>query len=125
VTVSACNTYDLCAEKSATIKIPRYAVVLPSAPVPTEMVDVDQEVNPEVKEPSATPVPPVVEISSMDIEMQAQSKAGYKPAPSLLSFVVFVALMWAISSAALADKRPAAIRAIAKTIILQKHKGEY
>jgi hypothetical protein len=39
--------------------------------------------------------------------------------------VIFIALMWAISSAALADKRPSAIHAIAKTIILYKRKGEF
>jgi hypothetical protein len=42
----------------------------------------------------------------------------------LLSFVVLIALMWAISSAALSDKLPMAIRAIAKTISSHKHKGE-
>jgi hypothetical protein len=54
-----------------------------------------------------------------------QAKVGSKPARSLLSFVIFIALMWAISSAALADKRPLAIRAIARTIISQKHKGDF
>jgi hypothetical protein len=56
--------------------------------------------------------------------IQAEAKTGYKPALSLLSFVVLFALMWVISSAALSDTRPVAIHAIAKTIILQKYKGE-
>ena len=124
VTVSACNMYDLCAEKSATIKIPWIVAVHPSVPVPTMMVEVEQEATPEVKEPSETPVAPAVEASSAGIEIRTQSKAGHKPAPSILSFVVIVALMWAVASAALADKRPKAIHAIAKSIS-QRHKGDF
>jgi len=48
---------------------------------------------------------------------------GYEPALSLLSFVVLIALMWAVSSASLADGDPLAIRAIAETMALQKHMG--
>jgi hypothetical protein len=124
VTVSACNVYDLCAEKSATIKIPFIAVVLPSIPVPTDAVEVEQEVRPDVKKTIETPQSPVVESASPANEIQVQSKAGHKPVPSLFPFVVLISLMWAVSSAALADKRPMAIHAIAQTIILQKHKGE-
>ena len=122
VTVSACNIYDLCSEKSATIKIPWYAVALPTAPILREMVEVEQEPTTQIEEPSATTVPPAVEISVKDSEIQPESQVEYETVPSLLSFVVFIALMWAISSAALADKRPVAIHAIANTIILQKQR---
>lgn len=127
VTVSACNIYDLCAEKSAIIKIPEVpAATLPASPVPTEMGLVEQ-VNPETKEAPSTlepPVAPTIVSPFPASNLQVQGKAGSIPARSLLSFVVLVALLWAISSAALADKRPSAIRAIAKTIILCKRKGE-
>ena len=128
VTVSACNIYDLCSEKSAIIKIPKVtAATLPPSPVPTEMVQAEQ-VSPEIKKapPTLEPlVAPTVEVTSPDTDVQVQAKTVSIPARSLLSFVIFIALMWAISSAALADKRPLAIHAIAKTIILYKHKGEF
>ncbi len=124
VTVSACNVYDLCSEKSATIKIPWYAVPLPTASVPTEMAEVEQEPRPQIELPVAITVLPTVEISVSDSEVPAESKLDNETTRSLLSFVVLIALMWAISSAALADKRPLAVHAIAKTISSQKHKGE-
>ena len=119
VTVSACNTYNLCSEKSAVIKIPWFAVTVPTAIVPTPVVGVAQEMQPEIKETS-TPVPPVAEASS--IRIRPQSKKGLTPSASILTWVVLIALMWAIASAALADTRPAAILAIAKTIS-QKQKS--
>ena len=122
VTVSACNIFDLCSQKKATIKIPWIAIVLPTEPVATQLVEVKR---PEINEPLPTSVPPVVELPNMEPEIHAESKSGYQPALSSLSFVVLIALMWAVSSAALSDKRPAAIRAVAKTITSQKHKGEY
>jgi hypothetical protein len=110
VTVSACNTFDLCSEKSAVIKIPGFAVAIPTAIVPTSVVEV---VQPEIKETS-TPVHPVDAVLS--IQIRPESKTGLTPAASMLTLVVLIALIWAIASAALADTRPAAILAIAKTI---------
>lgn len=124
VTVSACNVYDLCTEKTATIKIPWIAAVLPPSPVPTAMLAVESEVLPEIQETIETPWAPVAAVSSEGAELWTQSKVGHKPASSILSFVVLVALMWAVASAALADKRPVAIHAIAKTIS-QRHKGDF
>lgn len=125
VTVSVCNIYDLCSEKSATIKIPWYAVPLPAAAAPTEMVEVEQESGPRIEQSPATPAPPVVATSVANFEVPVESKMDNKTSDSLLSFVVLIALMWAIASATLTDKRPVAIRAIAKTISSQKHKGEF
>ena len=122
VTVSACNIFDLCSEKKATIKIPWITVVLPTEPVATQLVEVER---PQTNEPLPTSVPPVVELLNTTSVIHAESKSGYQPALSVLSFVVLIALMWAVSSAALSDKRPVAIRSIAKTITLHKHKGEY
>ena len=121
VTVSACNIFDLCSEKSATIKIPWIAAVLPTEPVATQLVGVDE---PQVNELSPTSIPPVIAPPAAQSPVQPESKTGYKPALSLLSFTVLFALMWAVSFAALSDKRPVAIHAIVETIILQKHKGE-
>jgi hypothetical protein len=121
VTVSACNIFDLCSEKKATIKIPWIAIVLPTEPVATQLVEVER---PQVTEPLPTSAPPVVELPKIDPEIHAEAKSGYPPALSGLPFVVLIALMWAVSSTALSDKRPAAIRAIAKTITSQKCKGE-
>ena len=121
VTVSACNIFDLCSEKRATIKIPWISIVFPTEPVATQRVEVER---PQKDEPLPASVPPVVELPNKEPEIHAASKSGDQLARSGLSFVVLIALMWAVSSAALSDKRPVAIRAIAKTVILQKHKGE-
>jgi hypothetical protein len=122
VTVSACNIFDLCSKKKATIKIPWITVVLPTEPVATQLVEVER---PQINEPLPTAISPVVELPNTTSEIHAASRSGYQPALSGLSFVVLIALMWAVSSAALSDKRPVAIRAIVKTITLHKHKGEY
>jgi major membrane immunogen (membrane-anchored lipoprotein) len=122
VTVSACNIFDLCSQKKAIIKIPWIAIVLPTEPVATQLVEVEP---PPITEPLPTSVLPVVELPNMETEIHAESKSGYQPALSSLSFVVLIALMWAVSSAALSDNRPAAICAIAKTITSQKRKGEF
>jgi hypothetical protein len=124
VTVSACNLYDLCSEKSATIKIPWYAPVLPTAAAPMEMVEVEQEPGLQTQQPAATMVPPAIELTVPDSEAPSEPQIDYETPASLFSFGVLIALMWVISSAALADKRPMAIRAIAKTISSHKHKGE-
>jgi hypothetical protein len=124
VTVSACNIYELCSEKSATIKIPWYAPALPTALVPTEMIAVEQKPGSQIEQPQATNVSPAAEISIPDSETPSEPEKDFETSTSLLSFVVLIALMWVISSAALADKRPMAIRSIAKTISSHKHKGE-
>ncbi len=124
VTVSACNIYDLCSEKSATIKIPWYAPAIPTAIVPTKVVDVEQEPKTQIVRPISTTVPPAIDIPEIEPEIAPKPEVDTEVARSLLSFIVLIALMWAISSASVADKRPAAILAIAKTISSRKHKGE-
>jgi hypothetical protein len=119
VTVSACNIYDLCSEKTAKIKIPWIAVILPIESVPTQQVKVER---PEANMPVVTAIPPVVESTSTHSEIRADSKVGVQPRFSALSWIVLISLMWVISSAALSDKRPMAIRAIAKTISTQNIK---
>lgn len=124
VTVSACNIFDLCSEEKATIKIPWYSIVVPTQSIPTEMVEVEQEPKSQVEIPPATVIPPLLSVPMANPEISAVSKTGTKSGQSLLVFMILIALMLAISCAALADGRPLAIRAIATTINLQNHKGE-
>lgn len=123
VAVSACNIFDLCSEKSAVIKIPWYAVALPISTVPTELVEVAQEPEKEIRGPMATAMPPIVQPSAVGPE-QAVEQPG-PPMISLLPVVVLIALLWATSSSALVDKRPTAIHGIAKTITMQNYIGEW
>jgi hypothetical protein len=119
VTVSACNLYDLCSEKSAIIKIPQSIVIHPVTPVSTSVVEVVPESTAVIRETS-TPFPSVVEASA--ISTRSEAKAGRKPSTSLLTWIVLIALMWAIASAAVSDTRPIAIHAVARTIS-QKQKS--
>jgi hypothetical protein len=120
VTVSACNVHDLCSQKSAIIKIPWYAVALPSSPVPTQLVEVEREEPPATEQP-ATSVSPDTELPITESEILPQLNPVQISSLVLLSLMVIVALMWAISSAALADKRHQAIRAIAATLHSLQH----
>ena len=117
VTVSACNIHDLCSKKNATIKIPWIAKLIPTEPAATQTIDVE---HPQINEPAPTPAPPVVENSYTESEAQVRSRWGSPSARSILSFLVLIALMWALSSAAVSDRRPVAIRAITETITLQE-----
>jgi hypothetical protein len=124
VTVSACNIYDLCSEKSAVIKIPWYVPALPTVSVPTKIVDVEKEPKPQLVYPLSTMVPSVTDTTVVAAVQETKPIVVNDVAHSLLSLVPLIALMWAISSAALADKRPIAIRAITHTISSQKNEGE-
>lgn len=124
VTVSACNIYDLCSEKSALIKVPWYSSVLPTVSAATQIVEVGQQPQPQTEQPVPTHITPTFEVTVIEPEVETPSQVHNETAPSLLAFVAFIDLMWVISSASLADKRPVAIHAIAKTISSQKFKGE-
>lgn len=116
VKVSACNTYDLCAEKKATIKIPFIAVLVPTTvPEVTPVATVEVITN---VVPTAQPqeeVVPTIEVPVV-VETQPQPEPRVIHIRSILFFVTLIALMWALSSSALSDRRPEAILAIAKTI---------
>lgn len=116
VEVKACNTYDLCSSKRATIKIPWTSVILPTAsPVPPTVVPTSQaEAN--ITERSETQIPPVVVVEDPSPQIQTLNPVERKPAGTALWLVGFIALMWAVASAALSDRRPVAINAISKTI---------
>jgi hypothetical protein len=85
---------------------------------------VEQEPKPQIERPISTMVPQAIESPHMEPEMELEAQMKDEVAHSLFSFIVLIVLMWAVSSAYLADKRPAAIRAIEKTISSPKYKGE-
>jgi hypothetical protein len=124
VTVSACNVYNFCSERDAMIRIPWYAPVIPTEIVPTSVVTVEQEPKTQIVRSVSTVVPPVIDGPSSESELGTKPQVKDEVATSLLSFIVLIALLWTISSAYLADKRPAAIRAIAKTIYLHRSAKE-
>jgi len=124
VAVSACNINGLCSEKSASIKIPWYAPVPPAATLSTSIVEATQQSKPETQRPEVTKVPSGVHANDPDTETLIETQVTYDASASVLAIIVLITLLGVISTAALADKRPIAIRAIAKTISSQKHKGE-
>lgn len=122
VTVSACNIYDLCSEKSASIKIPWYATALPAAATPARVVEVPPAPEKEIKDPISTAAPPIVQPSAGSLGRAV--KQAKQTTISLLPIVVLIALLGIISSSAVIDRRPGAIRAIAETITMQKYQGD-
>ena len=117
VEVKACNTYDLCSNKRATIKIPWISVILPTvSPVPPTVVPTSPAVV-IVPEQSATQIPPVVVIENSSPQIRTPNSIEPEPVRTDTQWlIVFIALMWAVASAALSDRRPVAINAISKTI---------
>jgi hypothetical protein len=112
VDVKACNTYNLCSSKSATIKIPWVAVTLPTvSPAAPTVMPTSSVVENLPEQPEITPVVVVEDTSS-----QTSKPVEREPLSIALSLIAFIALMWAVASAALSDKRPVAINAIIKTI---------
>jgi hypothetical protein len=116
VEVKACNTYDLCSSKRATIKIPWISVILPTvSPVPPTVAPTNPAVE-NIPERSETQIPPVVVVEDSSPQVQTPISVDRKPVGIALSLVAFIALMWAVASAALSDRRPVAINAITETI---------
>jgi hypothetical protein len=114
VEVEACNTYNLCSSKSATIKIPWISVILPTvSPAAPTVVPTSTAVE-NFPGQSETQVPPLVVVE--DSSSQTFKPVEREPLRIALSLVVFIALLWAVASAALSDRRPVAINAITKTI---------
>jgi hypothetical protein len=116
VEVKACNTYNLCSSKRATIKIPWISVILPTvSPVPPTVVPTNPAVE-NIPERSETQIPPVVVVEDSSPQVQTPISVERKPVGIALSLLAFIALMWAVASAALSDRRPVAINAITNTI---------
>lgn len=112
VDVKACNTYNLCSSKSATIKIPWVAVTLPTVSPAAPTVMPTSSVVENLPEQSEITPAVVVE----DTSSQTSKPVEREPLSIALSLIAFIAVMWAVASAALSDKRPVAINAIIKTI---------
>ena len=116
VEVKACNTYDLCSNKRATIKIPWISVIVPTvSPVPPTVVPTNPAVE-NIPERSETQIPPVVVVEDSFPQPTVHNLEEPKPVGIALWLVAFIALMWAVASAALSDRRPVAINAITNTI---------
>jgi hypothetical protein len=116
VDVKACNTYNLCSNKTAIIKIPWISVIIPTvSPVAPTVVPTNPAVENLPRRPE-TQIPPVVVVEDSSPQIQTPNSVERKPVGITLSLVAFIALMWAVASAALSDWRPAAINAITKTV---------
>jgi hypothetical protein len=116
VEVKACNTYDLCSSKRATIKIPWISIIVPTvSPIPPTVVPTKPAVE-NIPERSETQIPPVVVVEDSFPQPTVHNLEEPKPVGIALWLVAFIALMWAVASAALSDRRPVAINAITKTI---------
>jgi hypothetical protein len=116
VDVKACNTYNLCSSKTAIIKIPWISVIIPTvSPVAPTLIPEQPSVE-NIPHQSETQVPPVVVVEDSSPKIQTTNSVERKPVGIALSLVAFIALMWAVASAALSDRRPLAINAITKTI---------
>jgi hypothetical protein len=120
VTVLACDIYGNCASDRGVINIPFIAPIPSTAtpspvPSPTLISTVTAVPSPIPHVQSVPPQAPVID--HVEPEREQPSIAEVKtPVLPILAVVSLIALLWALSSAALADPRPKAILAIAKTI---------
>jgi Big-like domain-containing protein len=123
VTIKACDIYGNCASDQGQIKIPFIAPVPPTAtpsPIPSPMPSVSPTPASTITAiPLPTNVQPVATQSVLVAEPVSRppTVAGRKGHTlPILAVVSFIALLWVLSSASLADPRPKAILEIAKTI---------
>jgi hypothetical protein len=116
VDVEACNTYNLCSRKTATIKIPWISVVLPTVSPAAPTVVPTNPSGENIPERLATQRPQAVVVEDASPQIQTSISVERKPVGIAMALVAFIALLWAVASAALSDKRPVAINAITKTI---------
>jgi Big-like domain-containing protein len=120
VTVLACDIYGNCASDRGVIKIPFIAPIPPTAtpsllPSPTPISTITAVPSPISHVPTVVPQTPLVETTKPVREPTTVVPQRARALPTL-AVVSLIALMWALSSAALADPRPKAILEIAKTI---------
>jgi hypothetical protein len=120
----ACDIYGNCASDRGVIKIPFIAPIPPTAtpksfPSPTPLPTMT------LLPASIFPVPTAVPQISINDPAEPQSVQPITEEPAgpvfpTLAIISLITLMWVLSSAALADPRPKAILAIAKTISQRK-----
>ena len=126
VRVLACDIYGNCASDRGVIKIPFIAPIPPTAtplpassPTPLPTMTALPSPMPHLQ----TAVPQISLIDPAELESeQPIIEEPVAPMFPILAVVSLITLMWALSSAALADPRPKAILAIAKTISERKDK---
>jgi hypothetical protein len=123
VMVTACNSHNLCSNKTAVIQVPWVAVIIPtSAPTTPSSMNPEQPVAKNV--PTRAPAAPVNPLDSPRTTLPRQhNTAGHRPVlgvQTAFPLVILVALLSAVASASLSDTRPAAIAALAKTISQQQ-----
>lgn len=120
VSVMACDMYGNCASDRGVIHIPFIAPIPPTAtpsplPSPTPISTMTAMPSPIPHVQTVVPQTPLVD--PVQPEREQPIVAGHQaPVFPILAVACLIALMWALSSAALADPRPRAILAIAKTI---------
>ncbi len=91
-------------------------MIIPTASPVTPTLVPEKPSAENIPERSETQIPPVVVVEDSSPQIQSTNSVERKPAGIALWLVAFMALMWAVASAALSDRRPVAINAITKTI---------
>lgn len=124
VGVVACDIYGNCASDRGVIKIPFIAPIPPTAtpsPVPSPKPISTMTAMPHVQ----TVVPQTSVVETIETVREQPNVEGHKtPVLPILAVVSLIALMWALSAAALADPRPRAILAIARTISQKRESNQ-
>jgi hypothetical protein len=116
VDVKACNSYNLCSSKTAVIKIPWISVIVPTVSPVAPTLTPEKPAVANFPAGSETQIPPIVTVEDSPLQVQIPNSVERKPADIAVWLVALIALMWAVASAALSDRRPVAINAITKTI---------
>jgi hypothetical protein len=126
VSVVACDIHGNCASDRGVINIPFIAPIPPTAtpspiPSPTPISTMTAVPSPTPHVQTVAPQTPLVDFAEPEPEQLITAEPN-TPVLPILAVVCLIALMWAISSAAMADPRPMAILAIAKTLSMKKDK---
>lgn len=120
VSVLACDIYGNCASDRGVINIPFIAPIPPTAtpsPLPSPTSITTMTAVPSPIPHVQTVVPQAPPIDNVEPVREQPTIVGHRARVlPILAVVSLIALMWAVSSAALADPRPKAILEIAKTI---------
>jgi hypothetical protein len=116
VMVKACNTHNLCSSKTATIKIPWISIVISTVSPVVPTLNPEKPSVENIPAWSETQIPSIVVVEDPFPQVQTPNPVEHKPIGIALWLVALIALMWAVASAALSDRRPVAINAITKTI---------
>jgi len=128
VRVLACDIYGNCASDRGVIKIPFMAPIPPTAtPLtassPTSLPTVTALPSPVPHFQTTVPQISLIDPAEPENENPVVEEP-IAPAFPILAIISLITLMWALSSAALADPRPKAILAIAKTISQRKDRSQ-